>query len=180
MKLKIRTLPADLALVLDDPRLDLFVDVCLTTALRRDEARRLSIEGLLDEAGGVRTIIDVKVKGGRMERVCLPADLRAHMAAFVLEHRDGARSGPLFVGSGGQRMGTSTLQKLWKQAQGRSGIPQHESYRIHDLRHTAITRFYERTKDINLTRMFARHRDISTTGLYIHGNFTDLVKAMEG
>lgn len=56
--------------------------------------------------------------------------------------------------------------RMWDKLQ--KDIWGYRAYRFHDLRHTAITRYYEHTRDIWKTKEFARHTELSTTQKYIH------------
>lgn len=49
---------------------------------------------------------------------------------------------------------------------------------FHSLRHTALTRLYEKTKDIRLVQEVAGHANISTTMIYTHISGADIREAM--
>lgn len=52
-------------------------------------------------------------------------------------------------------------------------------YTPHSLRHSGITDFYIKTKDLILTQKYARHQDIKSTIKYIHHTEEDLRNAIE-
>jgi integrase len=179
MEMKIRVLPDDLKIPIPDPSLSLAVEIALTTALRESEVLSLRVEQF---AAGAK-VIEVKVKGGRFEPVYFPSRLLEAIKRFTRDHRR-VDEGWLFVGRQNvadghpkPRMARSTLVWAWHEVQGAAGIL--PRFRFHDLRHTAITRFYLRTRDIEKTRMFARHRNISTTQVYTHVRADEVWKEME-
>ncbi len=49
---------------------------------------------------------------------------------------------------------------------------------FHGLRHTALTRLYEKTKDIWLVQEVTGHADISITIIYTHISGADIREAM--
>lgn len=167
MDLKIRTLPDDLKLACKDPRIRLIVDIALSTALRKSEILSLKRDNIA-EAHEVRQIIVVRVKGGHYREVYLPDGLRQAIKEFIERDRLGWR-GPLFRGIQKEfegQMARSTLEYLWKRAQKDSGIVL--PYRFHCLRHTAITRFWEQSRDLLLTAQFAGHTNPKITMQYTH------------
>ncbi len=66
----------------------------------------------------------------------------------------------------GKKYSRANIWKMWNSVQKR--VYGYSAYRFHDLRHTAITNFYRRTRDIALTQQFARHKNISCTMRYVH------------
>ncbi len=62
------------------------------------------------------------------------------------------------------------------KARGRAaGVPRLHWYL---LRHTALTRLYERTRDIRLVQDVAGHSDPKTTAIYAHISGADIREAM--
>jgi integrase len=178
--MKIRVLPDDLKLTLTDPTLRLAVQVALVTALREREVLSLRLESFQGAAG--RRVVPVLVKGGRVEDVYFPDQLVEAIQKFIRTRRRSLEVGWLFVGRrrrSASKLAVSTLWKLWHDAQRGSGVAP-PLFRFHDLRHTAITRFYLLTRDIEKTRMFARHRSIATTQIYTHIRPEEVWKDMEG
>ncbi len=49
---------------------------------------------------------------------------------------------------------------------------------FHSLRHTALTRLYEKTKDIRLVQKVVGHSNISTTMIYTHVSRANIRDAM--
>ena len=176
MKIRvIETLPP-----MTDPRLRLAVCLGMETALRISEITSLKIEDLINDQAEVNRLVRVRVKGKikgkpRFENVYLTERARAEVKEFIGEQR----SGWLLQGLHGSRLNRTSLLILWKQAQEVAGWPR-PLYRFHDIRHTAITRFYNRTLNLVLTMQFARHRSLTSTEVYTHTTIEDLWKAMEG
>jgi integrase len=52
-------------------------------------------------------------------------------------------------------------------------------YSSHSCRHSGITDFYLKTKDIILTQKYARHRSIKSTMQYIHTTEEQLKEAIQ-
>ena len=164
---------------IQDPRLLMALDVALETSLRRSEILSLRIEQLWN-CQGPAEYVTVRVKGGRRERVYIPLRLRESLQEFISLQRQGVNKGWLFVGSRGGRLAPSSLWEMWRETQARAGIA--DTYRWHDLRHTAIT-WFEREKSggrLPLVQKYARHLNGSTTMLYAHPTEQELREAMEG
>lgn len=52
-------------------------------------------------------------------------------------------------------------------------------FSTHSLRHTAVTKFFNTTKDLEATRIFARHTKSSTTDGYIHKRKEEIYRAID-
>lgn len=53
-----------------------------------------------------------------------------------------------------------------------------DDFRMHDLRHTALTRLVRKTGNLKLAQTLAGHKDINTTSRYAHATIEDLRNAM--
>lgn len=53
-------------------------------------------------------------------------------------------------------------------------------YTTHSCRHSGITDFYARCKDLILTKNYARHQDINSTLVYIHCTEKEMRRALDG
>lgn len=53
-----------------------------------------------------------------------------------------------------------------------------DDFRMHDLRHTALTRLVRQTGNLKLAQTLAGHKDINTTSRYAHATIDDLRNAM--
>jgi site-specific recombinase XerD len=49
---------------------------------------------------------------------------------------------------------------------------------MHEARHTAITRFIQRTGNLRLAQVLAGHADVATTAGYAHPELRDLKNAL--
>jgi len=128
--------------------------------LRIDEALALN---LADRPRGEAMV--VRGKGGK-ERVVpvLPAVLEAldaYLAAcpFPLE-----RSGPLFVGLRGKRLGARAVQALMAKLRVRLGLP--SSATPHALRHSFATHLLSAGGDLRTIQELLGHASLSTTQRY--------------
>jgi len=76
------------------------------------------------------------------------------------------------------------LKTQFRRARARAGLPSSRAdavlgFRLHDTRHTAMTRLVRATGNIKLAQKLARHADIRTTLRYAHATDDDLRAAME-
>ncbi len=85
------------------------------------------------------------------------------------------RIGVFFRASKGKPVKTY-IWKMMRQKAVKAGIEKRITF--HSLRHTALTRLYEKTKDIRLVQEIAGHSDISTTMIYTHISGADIREAM--
>jgi integrase/recombinase XerC len=83
---------------------------------------------------------------------------------------------PLFLSERKQRISTRRIRSAWASWQARAGITRR--YSFHELRHTAISKFRERTADIRKAQIFARHVDIRTTTIYDHPSDQEIAAAV--
>ena len=67
-----------------------------------------------------------------------------------------------------------TLQRKFTQYKLKAGL--NPTYTFHSLRHGFATRLLESGTPINLVSLALGHSDISTTGIYVKGSPTDLLK----
>lgn len=77
----------------------------------------------------------------------------------------------------GRRLSARQARHAFALWQKRAGFERH--FRFHDLRHTACSNLYRRTRDIRLTQRFARHRSIVSTMIYTHPTDEDLVRSVQ-
>lgn len=67
------------------------------------------------------------------------------------------------------------LKTRWRRDREASGVT---DLRMHDLRHTALTRLVRATGNLKLAQQLAGHKDITTTARYAHASLDDLREAM--
>ena len=82
----------------------------------------------------------------------------------------------MFRTSKGNPVKDAYIPKRIRQKAVRAGIE--KIILFHSLRHTALTRLYEKTKDIRLVQEVAGHSDISTTMIYTHISRANIQDAM--
>lgn len=102
------------------------------------------------------------------EPVSLPRRLVTHLREFIdFKQQIGegtAGSDTLFVSKRGAPYSVRALQKMFKEACRRAGLP--EYYSIHALRHSWGTYLYAKTKNLRLVQKELRHRSPQTTAIY--------------
>jgi len=121
--------------------------------------------------------------------IFLPRLVRIKLAKFLgWKKRAGesiAFDAPLFCaapftrsGKPGERIARRTMRHQFRTWQTRAGFDQ-TPFTFHELRHTALTTLYRRTKDVVLVQRAARHKSITTTMIYTHASDDDLRRALE-
>lgn len=167
------------------------------SGLRLSEALALRLEQVIEDphASSPRIVAQLdleehQAKGRSGPRgytsagiVNVPKRTRAAIRAYVIElRRRGWIKGPpwrgtLFVRTRPGRLGSDELahgpwsarsaQAAWIEAQRRAGVAR--PYRVHDLRHTAITRWAAAAGgDAYAVAALARHADVRTSIGYVH------------
>ena len=74
------------------------------------------------------------------------------------------KTGLIFQTTRGTPVKDSYILKMMRQKAASADIKKIITF--HSLRHTALTRLYDKTKDIRLVQEVAGHSDISTTMIY--------------
>ncbi len=165
------------------------ISLAVGTALREHEIAALDLGDVTHDGRRILSTIQLRVfKRSRhrgevdegitlLQRVRLPESTHYKLEKYVRglpppRHLDR----PLFLSEKGRRISTRRMRSLWLSWQERAGIP--VPYSFHELRHTAISLYRERTKDIRLTQLFARHADIRTTVIYDHPRDQELLDSV--
>jgi integrase len=121
-----------------------------------------------------------KPRVNEAQRVFLPEPLRALLERFLLEKQRRGESmdpdAPLFVGRAGKAIATRTIRHSFALWQKRA---EQEHCRFHILRHTAITRFWRKCKDLRATQILARHGGPGVTMKYTHIEDSALERTVE-
>lgn len=68
------------------------------------------------------------------------------------------------------------LKSRWRRDRAKASVT---DFRMHDLRHTALTRLMRETGNLKLAQKLAGHKDITTTARYAHASLDDLRAGME-
>ena len=85
-------------------------------------------------------------------------------------------TGLIFTTLKGEPIKTPYLRRMIADKAKKAGIKKRVHF--HLLRHTYLTRLYQRTKDIRVVQEIAGHADISTTQIYTHISGEDVRNAM--
>lgn len=105
----------------------------------------------------------------RTQRVYFPAPVRAALETFLAAKRARRErvtpEAPLFVGRAGKPVSERLLRHNFALWQVRAQVKHN---RFHNVRHTAITRYWNQTKDLKAVQDFARHASLATTQRYMH------------
>ena len=98
---------------------------------------------------------------------------------FGIAPRELLPDSPLFWSRQGDKgLSTRRLRELFAEWQQRAGFD--NRYSFHELRHTAITNAYRRTRDIRIAQRVARHARIDTTTRYEHASDQEVAAAVRG
>jgi site-specific recombinase XerC len=128
----------------------------LRAGLRLGSALGLDVQDLDLVEGTAR----IRAKGGRRERVFLPAATRGELAAFLA----GRTRGPVFASQSGRRLSPRHVQRRFAQVRVTAGLP--AAVTCHSLRHSFGTALLARSGDIELVRRALSHRSVSSTQVY--------------
>lgn len=80
-----------------------------------------------------------------------------------------------------KKLGFNSVYAEVKHPRSKTGKAKRYNLTLYSLRHYAITKFYERTKDVKLTQLFARHTDPALTlEVYVEKHDFELTRAILG
>jgi integrase/recombinase XerC len=115
----------------------------------------------------------------RQQRIMLPDATYYKLEKYVRGlPRPRSSDRPLFLSERGRQISERRIRSMWRTWQQRAGIL--SPYSFHELRHTSISLYQERTADIRKTQLFARHSNIYTTTIYDHPRDQTLLTAVKG
>ena len=132
-------------------RFGVLIDVYASTGCRRREALSLSPQKAV--LSGKKAYIDVLGKRNKWRRLYIPPYLRADLKAMLDEN-------PVF------QWHPDTVSHWFGEICAALDPP--VDARLHDLRHTWITRMLERGVPVHIVQVLAGHSKISTTMKYVH------------
>jgi integrase/recombinase XerC len=152
--------------------------LALGTALREHELLALDAGDVFQDDGRARGRVQLRVfkesnPDPKMQQVLLSRALRAKLDAGEVV----GSSTPLFPSRERDRLSARQLRTAFVRWQERAGFERR--VHVHSLRHSAITAFYRKTRDLALTAIFARHRSLESTRRYTHFADQDLEQAVE-
>ena len=155
-------------------RNQLMIKTALKTGMRISEIIGLKFEDMTPVNGGIRA----HVKGGKGDKdrvLWIQSDIADEMHALA-EKFNREPTGRVFVTLKGEDLDDSYLRRIIR-VKGQKAIGRRVHF--HLLRHTALTRLYDATKDIRLVQDVAGHDDPKTTAIYAHTSAANLKDAME-
>jgi site-specific recombinase XerD len=151
------------------------IETLCGTGLRVGELVALKLQDIeIGERSGA-----AKVRNGKgmvSREVPLNVDVRKAVQAY-LEVRPSTTNQYLFIGQKGENMTTSGVWRIVKKYAEIAGMPQ---LRVHDLRHTALTRLVrEFGTDLATVAKISGHRNLKTLLRYAQPTREDLAAAVE-
>jgi integrase/recombinase XerD len=165
------------------------LDFALQTGLRVHEVTNVRIRDLVFTGKQPLVVVEGgkgrKAKGGKKavrENTTLPRALVKHLQDFLTFKttigEPTADGDHLFCSKRGTPYTTRALQKMFKAACARAGLPKH--YSFHATRHTYALALYKKTKDLRLVQKELRHRSIASTTVYADVLPEDRAEAVNG
>jgi len=152
----------------------MMIKLSLAAGLRISEVLALRWEELEPDNGAVKIRI-LNGKGGKDRILFISPGFYEELQGFSEKHAL-ERTGVIFKTTKGKPVKDAYIRKMMRQKAVKAGIEKIITF--HSLRHTALTRLYEKTKDIRLVQEVAGHADISTTMIYTHISGADIREAM--
>ena len=152
----------------------MMIKLSLATGLRISEVLKLCWKELEPEHGAVKLRV-LDGKGSKDRVLFIVPGLYEELQNYAEKHTQ-ERTGVVFMTSTGKRVKDAYVRKMMRQKASSAGIAKIITF--HSLRHTALTRLYEKTKDIRLVQEVAGHANISTTMIYTHISGADIREAM--
>jgi integrase/recombinase XerD len=158
-----------------DLRAMVIIELGLSTGLRVGEMSKLKVEDLQLKRGQ-NSLIVRSGKGGKTRVVQFGVNLKNIILEY-LEHRS-TDSEYLFASERQKFMSVSALQKVFKKASKKAGLP--TRYSIHALRHTFCTMLYKASGyNLRLVSLMAGHSSPNTTAVYAAVVNPDIEKAFQ-
>lgn len=176
------------------------LSVALGTALRESEIIALNVGDVATNPREIRTRVELhtfarkgtakrKDKAPAVQVIFLPKLVRQKLLKLLAwKKRNGepiAPAAPLFVAGSSStaagdhpRISDRAVRRMFQVWQRRAGFDQ-TLFTFHELRHTALTTLYRRTKDVMLVQRAARHKSVTTTMIYTHTSDDELRRALE-
>ena len=160
-----------------DPRLYVFLVIGANTALRCCEVLHLKADDVIDDQ---LKIVRRKKKVLQAEMIDVTPALTNILQDWSQMYSDGwlfpGKSKPCFIKRSkgapeqvcdGGHMAKRVIQQGWEDLLVTLGLGM-PGRGIHSLRHTAITNFYSKHRDLMATQMFAGHANSAQTEKYAH------------
>jgi integrase/recombinase XerC len=160
--------------------------LALGTGLREHEVLALDVNDVCHEDFRARGRVQLRVykesnPDPKMQQVLLSRPLRAKLEKYLKQRRERGEvvlpTTPLFPSRERDRLSERQVRTAFVRWQMKAKLER--TLHFHALRHTAITNFYRKTRDLALTAIFARHRSLESTRRYTHFSDQDLEQAVE-
>lgn len=145
------------------PRSSALVALLVLACLRISEALNATVEDLTRESG--TDFLWITRKGDKGEKVPLPPEAHARVAAAIA----GRREGPILVTAGGKRLDRKAAWETVRRLGERAGIG--TPIGPHTLRHAYITRGHEMQLPVADLQDAAGHSSVDTTRGYDRSQF---------
>ncbi len=155
-------------------RNQLMIKTGLKTGMRVSELINLRFEDMTAVGGSIRAHLK-ETKGSRHRVIWIQNDVFEEMIALAAKFSR-KPEGLVFTTLKGDKVEDTYLRRMIRQ-KGMKAIGRRVHF--HLLRHTALTRLYDATKDIRLVQDVAGHSDPKTTAIYAHTSAVDLKEAMQ-
>lgn len=164
------------------------LSLALGTALREHELLALTVGDVYQVDGAPRRRFPLRqYKGSKRaptdrappphQEAIVPDDaiykLRKFFAWKRLQGEPLDPAAPLFLSRFNKRLSPRRFRSLFKEWQQRAGFDRF--FTVHELRHTALTHLWRRTKDLKMVQKLARHSSARTTEIYTHVDDEDFL-----
>ena len=169
------------------------LSVALGTGLREHELLALSVGDVFHDAGNPRRRFPLPAYKGKgrasaagqptpppHQEAIVPDDAHYKLRKFYAWKRIRGEplqaEAPLFLSRFNKRLSPRRFRSLFREWQTLAGFER--TFTVHELRHTALTRLWQRTKDLRMVQRMARHSSAKTTEIYTHVNDDDFLAQM--
>lgn len=140
----------------------LMIKLALATGMRVSELIKLTFRDITPSEGVFK--IHIKQAKGKKDRmIFISPDM--YKALYELHEKHEVFSRYVFSTHTKKPVLDSYLRRMIKEKGKKAGIPR---IHFHLLRHTYLTRTYDKTKDIRIVQEIAGHASINTTMIYTH------------
>jgi len=130
----------------------------------------------LSRSPGYLRVVRLKKKNHTVDCVEIDTTLARWLSEWVEVRSAGPDEILFHKVKSGKQWNHIELQQAWERLLRHIGV---EYKRLHALRHTHLTDFYQVTKDLALTQRRAGHSDPRTTMVYVDSRLEDRAQAIE-
>lgn len=148
------------------------IKLALATGMRISELINLKFKDITPSEGVFK--IHIKQAKGKKDRMIFISP-NMYKALYDMHEKHEIFSNYVFSTHDKKPLQDSYLRRVIKQKGTKADIPR---IHFHLLRHTYLTRTYDKTKDIRVVQEIAGHSSISTTMIYTHTSGQAIRSAM--